>query len=43
MRLLAAALALCSTLPVMGAIALGLIFMVAGDQLFFRRRGQLAT
>lgn len=31
------------SLPVMGAIALGLIFMVAGDQLFFRRRGQLAT
>lgn len=31
------------SLPVMGAVALGLIFMIAGDQLLFRRRGQLAT
>ena len=31
------------TLPVMAAVALGLIFMIAGDQLLFRRRGQLAT
>jgi hypothetical protein len=31
------------TFPVMGAVALGLIFMIAGDQLLFRRRGQLAT
>lgn len=29
--------------PVMGAIALVLIVMVAGDQLITRRRGQLAT
>jgi len=31
------------SLPVMGAVALGLIVMIAGDQLLFRRRGQLAT
>jgi hypothetical protein len=31
------------TLPVMGAVALGLIIMIAGDQILFRRRGQLAT
>jgi len=29
--------------PVMGAIAVVLIMMVAGDQLITRRRGQLAT
>jgi hypothetical protein len=31
------------TFPVMGAIAIVLVMMVAGDQLLFRRRGQLAT
>ena len=31
------------TFPVMGAIALGLIIMIAGDQILVRRRGQLAT
>jgi len=31
------------TFPVMGAVAVGLIIMIAGDQLLFRRRGQLAT
>jgi hypothetical protein len=31
------------TLPVMGAVALGLIIMIAGDQILVRRRGQLAT
>lgn len=31
------------TFPVMGAIAIVLIMMVAGDQLINRRRGQLAT
>jgi hypothetical protein len=31
------------SLLVMGAVALGLIVMLAGDELLFRRRGQLAT
>ena len=31
------------TVPVLGAIALGLIIMIAGDQILVRRRGQLAT
>ena len=31
------------TFPVMAAVGLGLIFMIAGDQLLFRRRGQFAT
>lgn len=31
------------TFPVMGAVALGLIIMIAGDQIVVRRRGQLAT
>jgi hypothetical protein len=31
------------TFPVMGAIAVVLIMMIAGDQLIVRRRGQLAT
>jgi hypothetical protein len=31
------------TFPVMGAVALGLIIMIAGDQILLRRRGQLAT
>jgi hypothetical protein len=31
------------TLPVMAAVALGLIIMIAGDQILVRRRGQLAT
>ena len=31
------------TLPVMGAVALGLIIMIAGDRILVRRRGQLAT
>jgi hypothetical protein len=31
------------TFPVMGAVALGLIIMIAGDQILVRRRGQLAT
>jgi hypothetical protein len=31
------------TFPVMGAIAVVLILMVAGDQLINRRRGQVAT
>ncbi len=31
------------TFPVMAAVGLGLIVMIAGDQILFRRRGQLAT
>ena len=31
------------TFPVMAAVALGLIIMIPGDQILFRRRGQLAT
>ena len=31
------------TFPVMGAVAVGLIIMIAGDQILVRRRGQLAT